>query len=152
MTVRAAKIFSEGQTLRLTAEDQAGDKFVLLFGKNKALILTLKADRLLYDGIGTCFACEDETLMVDTTDRTGVGIISLPANHWSEVAAKVHDFETSCLVYQLSNNRSEAEAHFASLLDFIANTPGRKVLRSVLTGISKSLSWFFWDVRKTRFK
>lgn len=145
------------ETLRLTAQHQPGDRFMLMALNSEgrsivATYLTLTKNRELVDKDGTIYAAEDELLMVDTTSRTGVGPFSLEAGHWSETATDIHDFQTSCVTYQNSYTRSEAENTLASNLDKVATTPARKVVGKILSKISRTFSWMFWDSPKTRWK
>jgi hypothetical protein len=150
--IRPARVFAPGQYLRITAEDQPGDKFVLLLPGGRALFLTLTLNRLLYSENGTCFAAADETMMTDLTDRTGVGVFSLPEDHWSTPAGIVHDFETSCRIYEMTHTRSESEAHFKSLLDQLATTQGEQFVGSLLAFLSSTFSWGFWEIENTKWK
>jgi uncharacterized GH25 family protein len=145
------------ETIRLTAEHKPGDHFLLLAvadnGKNvPAAHLTLTKNRELVDSHGTIYAAEDETLMVDTTSRTGVGFFSLDKGHWSEAATDIHDFQTSCTTYQESYSRSEAEDTLARNLEAVATTSVQKVVGKVLSKVSRIFSWAFWDSSKTRWK
>lgn len=147
----SCKVFTPDRKLRLTSQDKPGDCFVLLFAKGKGLVLTLSTDRLLHDSNGCGFACEDETLMADTVDRPGVGVFSLPEDHWSNIAAAIHDYQTSCRAYMLAHGRSEAEADFRRHLQMVSTTFQRRVVSTILGAISNSLSWIFWDIPKTRW-
>ena len=139
-------------SIRLLKCHRPGDRFIIYGPGDKHTFLTLSEDRRLFDKDGHEYACEDEALMVDTIDRPGIGPLSLPADHWSEAAAGPHDFQTSCKVYQMSNPRSRAEHEFAERLDAVSHSTGRKIVSKILATISKSLSWAFWDVKKTRWK
>lgn len=153
MENRRIEVFFPGRPLRLTKQHRPGDKFFLFYSTGKPpLHLTLNEDRILCSKLGIKFACEDETMMVDLTDRPGVGFFSLSENHWSQRAAKVHDFETSCRAYQETHSRSEAEAHFTHLLEQLSNSMIQEVQGEGLSFISRMLSWFFWDVKRTRWK
>jgi hypothetical protein len=145
------------ETIRLTAQHQPGDRFMLMAvsaeGRSTvAAHLTLTKNRELVDKEGTIYAAVDETLMVDTTSRTGVGLLSLEEGHWSEAATDLHDFQTSCITYQNSYTRSEAEATLAANLDKVAETPARKAVGRLLSKLSRTFSWIFWDAPKTRWK
>lgn len=145
------------EPIRLTAQHQPGDRFMLMAisKEGRSIVgahLTLTKNRELVDNNGTIYAAEDEMLMVDTTSRTGVGALSLEIGHWSEDATDIHDFQTACITYQNSHGRSEAEDALAANLDKIATTPTRKVVGKLLSKISRTFSWMFWDAPKTRWK
>lgn len=152
MTPKKVYVIAANDPVRIKALHNPGDLFMVFLNGNKYLLLTLSGDRRLFDETGTEYACEDETLMKDLTDRTGVGILSFPQGHWTEAAARPHDFETSCTIYQLSNNRSDSEKEFRFRLDTVSNTRGRKILTPVVAFLSRAFSWNYWDVKKTRWK
>jgi hypothetical protein len=150
----AKKVYSfrVGEPLRLASLHLPGDTFFLFTSPKTYVTLTLSEDRRLFDKDGHEYACEDETLMVDTTSRTGVWPFVLPQGHWSEAGSKPHDFVTSCLVYQLTNPRSRAEEELHERLMAVSDTLGRQIFGAVLSGLSSPLSWAFWDVKETRWK
>lgn len=143
-------ILRPDQPLRINKGHIPGDRFLLRDKENT--VLTLSSDRRLFDKLGNEYACQDETLMKDTQERTGVGPFSLPKGHWSEAATKAHDFQTSSKVYMESNPRSKSEQGLRDRLHLVSDTTSRKLVASVLSSISKTFSWLFWDVKKTRWK
>ena len=147
-------VFSPDTTLRINAQHVPGDRFLLIINQKKKqyLFLTLNSDRLLVADNGTEFMCEDETLMRDLDDRAGIGIFSLPKTGWYQPAAKVHDVMTSCMAWQLAHTRSSSEKHFKNLLDGLSDNFIEEVEEEALSLISRIASWFYWDVKETRWK
>lgn len=155
MGVRPATIinnFRPGQPIRITKDHKPGDVFALRPVKGVVRKLYLGEDRILRDINGGVYSSEDELNMLDTKDRTGVGLFSLPEGHWSEKATRAHDHQTSSTIYMQSNPRSKAEESLRERLKPIATTPGRRLVAKALTRISKTFSWIFWDSTSTRWK
>ncbi len=151
MSSKKVNVIFFDEPLVLTEAHQVGEKFMLFISPTNYLFLTLCEGRRLFDEEGNEYGIADETLMLDTEERTGIWPFVLPKGHWSEIAAKPHDFVTSCKIYELSNPRSRAEAEFKRRLDSVSNTRGRRFVTTILTSITGALSGVLaWDVKETR--
>lgn len=110
-------------------------------------------DGLWRDEEGTIIALPEKTSSVDDKVRCGVGVASLPEDHWATDACRPHDYKTSSPAYQAFHNRSEAEDDFDRDLGILAERSwGRRIVAVALSTISRLSSWDFWENKKTRWK
>lgn len=116
--------------------------------------LTLDESRQLRDESGTIYAVPDESMMTDTSDRAGAGftgwLLSLLPRRWRDAldaAAGPHDFKYSCITYQLSHPRSEADADLNR--DVVLNG-GPKWLGEAAEEAAEVLGGPLWEVDSTR--
>ncbi len=118
----------------------------------QTVIVVKNKDGLWKDAYGGIYAFADVENSVDSETRAGIGWFSFPANHKFSQAARGHDFMTSSTAYMKFHPRSEAEANLLNCLRIMAggSIMGR-IEADIISDISKSASWYFWDVPETRW-
>jgi hypothetical protein len=130
--------------------------YTVCIGKGDNLTrLTLGEDRILRDCYGTEYSYADEKMMLDKSDRPGVGITAdileqLPEG-WIEPlneAAKAHDHKYSSTVYQRDHSRAEADADLDRDLKTLGASP---VLRFFTSIFVSNGGGGFWDNVKNRW-
>lgn len=95
---------------------------------------------------GTIAGISEEGASVDTVDRCGVGILSLPSFLPITDACRPHDFAYSSKAYQVSHTRQQADAY----LEFLTNQISwYSVLAEPFYYISRLLGARLWEVKAT---
>jgi hypothetical protein len=108
------------------------------------------SDRTWEDENGMVFALADPALGMDSHTRAGVGIFSLPEDHFLSQAAKTHDYMFTSPKYQQAYTMAEANAKF--LHDAAILSKGHRRARFWLWIARNALSMLgplFWDNKET---
>lgn len=98
---------------------------------------------------GCIFALADDKAVVDTIDRCGIGIFSLPAKHPLTAACKVHDYMYSSPAYQLFNSRRTADEYLRRLINEVGEGHWYGWLADPFYWISRTLGARFWENKLT---
>lgn len=110
-------------------------------------------DGLLRDKFGSVYGVADGPLSRDEKVRLGVGFLSLPESHPLTLAARFHDFAYSSLLYMRSHARSEVDREFLrQCLELAGNDRVLRAEAYALYATVRTVGWYWWDVKETRWK
>lgn len=109
------------------------------------------SDRTWEDDSGMVFAFADPALGLDSHSRAGVGVLSLPADHFLSQAAKTHDYMFTSPKYQQSYTMTEANLKFLQDAAILGKGKrGARIWLWIARQAVKRLGPYFWDNPETR--
>lgn len=106
----------------------------------------LCSDGLWRDAYGCVWAFTDAGSIVDSIDRCGIGILSLPEGHPANDGCKAHEFMYSSPAYQAFHTREEAD----NKLEKDQRIIGYPIFGWFAKIISRLRGGKYWENKKTR--
>lgn len=129
------------------------EKFIVYSGNTVRLVKG--ADGLWRADNGTIFALTDNSASVDSVDRCGISIFSLPADLSITDACKAHDYAYSSPAYQLFHTRAEADEMLRRNIELLGEGKWYSILATPFYYLARIFGGFggklkLWENKKTR--